>query len=552
MSDAGRAFGALVREFYQVWFRYHPEPALEVGVSGFEGRLPAFDDDDVGALTAWLEAAIVGLEEIDYSGLTTDECIDLRLLFGACHIEHRDLLEADWRHRDPVGFLPTTAIHQLIVFPQAQLRGALESCLAAIPEHLRHARAQLSTVPGLVPRLWVEAGVRGARQGIEYLNGLSTNPLLREHCRNPREIRPLADRAGGALADYARFLAQDLLAEAEGDPACGGVRFEHRLSQRHFLPTDVAALERVALRAYEDTGALLEALSESVTGRPNPAVWLAQLSIRAPLTGAEQLDLARAQCEASRAFLERNSLFTMPGQWPDLRVMPAPGCVTPGGCAPDYVAPTFGDPRQAGSIFLNGLDTGLAHRLPAVVTSQCMRRGWAGTHLQTVAAAEGSAAGGLARRLNGSTTLSRGWPLYAEEMLHKAGFPCDPENRLARLLEQRRCALLGLLDVEVHLRGLDPVEAVERVASEPGVTPERALSDVLELTRSPTDALAGVVGWQALWKLRRQHEAREPSSTLRAYHDRTLAAGPIALPLVAEQGFGREAWQAVLEELLSS
>lgn len=552
MSEAGRAFGALVREFYEVWFRFHPERALEAGVSGFEGRLPAFDDDDIGALTAWLETAIVELEELDYAGLAPDECIDLRLLFGACHLEHRDLLEADWRHRDPVGFLPTTAIHQLIVFPQAQLRGALESCLAAIPEHLRHARAQLSTVPGLVPRLWVEAGVRGARQGIEYLTGLATNPLLREHCRNPGEIRPLADQAGGALADYARFLAQDLLPEAEGDPACGEVRFERRLSQRHFLPTDVAALERIALVAYEQAGAQLGALSESVTGKPNPAVWLAQLAIRAPLTGAEQLDLARAQCEASRAFLERNSLFTMPQQRSDLRVMPAPGCVTPGGCAPDYVAPAFGDARRAGSIFLNGLDTGLASRLPAVLTGQCMRRGWAGTHLQTVAATEGPAAGGLARRLNGSTTLGRGWPLYAEEMLHKAGFPCDPENRLARLLEQRRRALLGLLDVGIHLRGLDPVDAVERVASEPGVTAERALSDVLELTRSPADALAGVVGWRALWKLRRQHEIREPSSTLRAFHDRLLAGGPIALPLVAERAFGREAWVAALEELLAS
>ena len=550
MSDAGRAFGALVREFYEVWFRFHPERAIEAGVSGFEGRLPAFDDD-VGALTGWLETAIVELEELDYAGLSPDECIDLRLLFGACHLEHRDLLEADWRHRDPVGFLPTTAIHQLIVFPQAQLRGALESCLAAIPEHLRHARAQLSTVPGLVPKLWVEAGVRGARQGIEYLTGLATNPVLREHCRSPGEIRPLADQAGGALADYARFLAQELAPEAQGDLACGPVRFERRLSQRHFLPTDVAALEQVARQAYDLSGAQLEALSEAVAGRPNPAVWLAQLAIRAPLTSAEQLDLARAQCEATRAFVRRNALVTVP-EHSELRVLPSPGCVTPGGCAPDYVAPAFGDPRQAGAIYLNGLDTGLASRLPAVLTGQCLRRGWAGSHLQTIAAAEGPAAAGPVRRLNCSTTLSRGWPLYAEEMLQEAGFPCDQENRLARLLEQRRRALLGLLDIEVHLRGLDPAGAVERVASEPGVTPERALSDVLELTRNPADALAAVVGWRALWSLRRQRERAGRGESLRDLHDRLLAGGPIALPLLAEQAFGRAAWDAALAELLES
>ena len=181
-----------------------------------------------------------------------------------------------------------------------------------------------------------------------------------------------------------------------------------------------------------------------------------------------------------------------------------------------------------------------------------LRRGWAGSHLQTIAAAEGPAAAGPVRRLNCSTTLSRGWPLYAEEMLQEAGFPCDQENRLARLLEQRRRALLGLLDIEVHLRGLDPAGAVERVASEPGVTPERALSDVLELTRNPADALAAVVGWRALWSLRRQRERAGRGESLRDLHDRLLAGGPIALPLLAEQAFGRAAWDAALAELLES
>jgi len=49
------AFGPWSASFYEVWFRFHPERAIEAGVSGFEGRLPAFDDDDVGALTSWLE-----------------------------------------------------------------------------------------------------------------------------------------------------------------------------------------------------------------------------------------------------------------------------------------------------------------------------------------------------------------------------------------------------------------------------------------------------------------------------------------------------------------
>jgi hypothetical protein len=550
MSDAGRALDALVREFYDVWFRFHPERAIEAGVSGYEGRLAAVDDDDIGSLVGWLEAGVVGLEELSFDALDPEERIDLRLLFGACHIEHRELLEADWRHRDPLSFLPTPCIHQLILFPQAQLRGALESCLALVPEHLRHARAQLATTPGLVPPIWLDAGVSGVRQGVDYLARLAENPLVRRHCRNPADIKLLGDKAVAALQDYGRFLEQDLAPEAEGEVASGEVRFARRLTQRHFLPADVDALERVARDAYATSCAQLEALSTSVTGKPSPAVWLAQLTIRAPLTSSEQIDLARAQVEATRAFVQRAGLASLPDQ-SDLRVQQSPGCVLPRGCAPDYIPPPHGDPSLHGTIYLSALDTGLGSRLPAILVGQCLRRGWVGSHLQMTAATKTAAAAGLVRRLNASSTMTRGWPLYAEEMLQESGFPCDQEGRLARLIEQRRRAHLALLDIEIHLRGLPPETAVGRLTKEPGISAERAFSDVLEISQRPGDALAAVAGWRALWLLR-SHVQQDQGVSVRQFHDRLLAGGPIALPLLAESAFGREAWDAACRELLGA
>jgi len=96
---------------------------------------------------------------------------------------------------------------------------------------------------------------------------------------------------------------------------------------------------------------------------------------------------------------------------------------------------------------------------------------------------------------------------------------------------------------------LDPAGAVERVASEPGVTPERALSDVLELTRNPADALAAVVGWRALWSLRRQREragraracATSTTGCWRRAH-RPAAAGRAGF---RPRGVGRRARRAV-------
>ncbi len=53
-------FDALVAEFYQVWFRFHPSAALFAGVAGYEGQLAADGDDDVGALAGWLGNLLAG------------------------------------------------------------------------------------------------------------------------------------------------------------------------------------------------------------------------------------------------------------------------------------------------------------------------------------------------------------------------------------------------------------------------------------------------------------------------------------------------------------
>lgn len=99
-------FDALISEFYKVWFRYHPVAAIFAGVPGYEGLLAADGDDDVGALSSWLSNLLLGLEELQFEALDPDRQLDLQLIFGAAMIEHRMLLEQDWRHRDPARYLP--------------------------------------------------------------------------------------------------------------------------------------------------------------------------------------------------------------------------------------------------------------------------------------------------------------------------------------------------------------------------------------------------------------------------------------------------------------
>jgi hypothetical protein len=86
MSNApsvGDSFRELVERYYQAWFRFHPEAAVDVGVPGYAHLLSPYGDNDKGALVCLNDELRVSLEEIDRAALTPDEQIDRDILYGA-------------------------------------------------------------------------------------------------------------------------------------------------------------------------------------------------------------------------------------------------------------------------------------------------------------------------------------------------------------------------------------------------------------------------------------------------------------------------------------
>ncbi len=548
MNESVRAFDALTQEFYQVWFRYHPEEALDAGVCGFEGLLPGVDDDDIGALAGWLENLILGLEELDFHALDAKRQLDFQLLSGAARLELYSLMEQDWRHRDPVRFLPVRILHQLLLHPQVDVRGALEECLSHIPDYLRHARNQLFAFPGLIPTLWLEAARAQGQEGIAYLRELRDSTLVRRLCKNPVRIQVLCDQAVAAITDHEHFIQHELAGQASGSIGCGEQRFVHILTQKHFLAAEVEQLSALARESHEQSVTELEALCLEYNGDNDPERWLSTLLAREPLSTADALEYGRAQVQAAQTFLIQQALFELPMEAHlKLAEMPIGGHASAG--EPAYVAPTPGDPDLGGTLYFNLADGDRRHRLPAVLTGQCLRNGWPGRHLQAVCAAYSPVAGSLVRRLNDSTTLTEGWTLYAEQLMFEQGFTPEPEQSLVRLLERQRYALLAILDVEIHAQGLAPELAHARLCTLPGFTPAQAEADLLRLSRQPGDALAALIGLQVILALRDVQQQQDPLFSLREFHQRLLGAGAVAAPLVARQAFGQEAWEAVCNHI---
>lgn len=514
-------FDALCREFFSAWLRFHPEAALAAGFGDYGGLPAPQSDDDHAALGSLLETLIVALEELDHAALDPSRRLDAELLFGLAAVEHRELLERDWRHRDPLRFLPLTEIHRLTLLAPASLREDLLALLGAIPAHLRLAVTQVTPMAELIPPPLVAAAIQAAEAGPAYLRELSRSRWLRSHCHGTGEIEAAAEAAARALRQYAGALRSDISPRAAGRCGCGADHLAFLLRHRHRLPV-----------GPEDCVQLLEQLA-SAAEPPAGAVEISHQAASPESAGSE--------CARQRTVLGELGLFTLPA---------APLQVASGPSSPRLVA---GD-GEAGWLRPHGHGHGLdyvpdltrgqgtlylaEHAQPhtaaarAAMQLHCLSLGWGGLHTLTFAG--GMAARSLPRLLAGGVSLRRGLPLaLAEQVLAPAA---------AARAAQRAALAQAALDLDLHLGRVDLPEARRRAA---------VLGDadciLADLIRNPGDALATVLGWQLIAAAR--NTVGNAAEAVQDFHERLLKQGPVPASTALTAAVGADATQRLLSGL---
>lgn len=536
LDSAATRFDRLVAEFYQSWFRFHPEVAVDQGVPGYAGLLRPYDDDDVGALIVLQEKLLNGLEELDPERLDPDRQIDYRLLAGQARIEHHELLERDWRRRDPQGFLPVHAIHQLTVMPVDDFRSAFEQRLRQIPGYLRGARRHLADMPELIPLNWLEAAVISATAGARYLRSLDQHPRVRRAYPRAGSSHDLLEGAARALDEFGRFMGDELSLHADGEFASGREHFELLLSDRHFLSVSADRLYAFGQRLFDVTRKELLSATRGLRGDDDVQALVEKIHADHP--APEALLLAyREQMQAAHDFIAEHDLVSIPPSQ-QLHLLETPVFLRSRIRFAGYLSPAPGDPAQVGHYYVTPTsDEALLgeHNWPGLMHT-CVREAWPGHHLQFVTASCLPAARTLPRLINTSATLYEGWALYCEQLMQEQGFLALPEQKFILLRDRLWRALRIMLDVQLHTRGLGLDAAATRMQMELGFRREQALSDLQRYSRSPTVPMGHATGWGLINAAR--DAVLSNGGELKAFHDRLLSAGSIALPLVIERVFG--------------
>jgi hypothetical protein len=530
MSEAA-AFDALVSEFYRVWFRFHPVAAIYAGVPGYEGQLNPDGDDDAGAMAHLLSSLLVCLEEVDRKSLDADRQLDLQLIYGAAMIEHRILLEHDWRHRDPARYLPLRSLQELVVRQPERLCDALMGILERTPNYLRDARGRLAALPGLVSTLWLADALEMAEKGVPWLKRLGRDlPQTRECCADQGRLQVLASQAAEAIEDYKAKLIKELAPNASGTADCGAELLDWLLMHRGQLNLNSAQALVYARKRLNQTYAELEREGLSLQDLKTAGGEI--------LSGNLRLQAYRQEAARLRNFLRDQALLPLIEQ--PLAFSVTDSCFRQPDCG-SYLR------SERGGIFLVPHDQQMGGgESRSAIRMRSLYAGWAGRHY--LAWAGGVSAHSLVRQINTSAALKRGWAHYISQVLESQGY-FDEADRV--MLYQRRLALVeqAVIDLEFHACEIESRQALERLKALSNI-PCWAEVSLTAISRRPTDAFMTLLGMDLIARLGHMLQERQPEMSRMDFHEKLLAHGPVALPLVVQRAFGHELWDEAISGVL--
>jgi uncharacterized protein (DUF885 family) len=548
-GSANKTFDELQQEYYQAWFRFHPEEAASVGQQAYAGLLRTYDDDDIGALMSLHQKMHSALDELDDDGLDEDRYIDYQLMKSAVSVECHDLQELDWRYRNPLAYVPVHAVYQLLIHPVPDVQKAIKHRLQAIPEYLRGARTLLSLMPERVVPIWLQSAVEQCEIGAGFIRDLGRHALITEKFTNPARLQPLLDDAAHALDEFARYLQREIAHKASGDFAVGEDRFNRLLLENHFLDVDAEQVLAFGEKLFTETETELMTQAESMRSGADISALLQEVREKHP-DPARLLDSYRKRMREAHKWLLTHDIVSLPDR-ESLHIQETPAFLKPLIPFAAYEPPVPVDKMQRGLYYVTTSEDEalLSEHNQYSIGLTSVHESYPGHHLQFVTA-NINHADNMTRSVHASASMYEGWALYCEDLMTEQGFLDKQEHRFIMLRDRLWRALRVIIDVRIHTQGLSISDAAQLMVDKLGFDQQQADAELAWYTTAPTVPLCYATGYKLI-KAVREHQQQQPGFELKAFHDALLGQGSIALPLVIKKAFGEEAWHYARGEIFS-
>jgi len=513
-----------------------------------DGQKTELQDVSADAFLREIEAnqeLLQQVESVDLEQLSFEERIDRRLLIGLLQsdtysAEHRRMWE-----KDASMYVPARQIGRLLepeaAESSAERAASLLSLLQKIPQHLEIAKQNLRNPP----RRFTAAAVFKTQGTIK---SLKTEALsLAEHAPIPEtDFTGTLDTAVSALQAFEQYLQNELLPESNGSWAIGKEHYDYILQHRWFFELDADEILQRGQRAFEETEALAQEVSERIEpGKHWSEVYEQLKDDHPPADGIKQA--YQRSIDAAQAFVIEKQIVTLPGGERVITVDTPPAMRRSSPFGTFQSVDRFGTDLE-GKLVLTPIENWMtpqqqAERLrshhSAWIPIIAVHEAYPGHHTHALKTRENPRP---LRKVVGESIFSEGWGLFTEELMFEQGFLQGDDVRLTQLRNRLWRAARVILDVSLHTDRMTFDEAVDFLAERVRFERYAAELEVGMYTVRPTYVLGYLIGMREIMSIRSDwiETFGEPSPPSQFY-DQLLRVGSIPPVLVRESLLGRDA-----------
>jgi uncharacterized protein (DUF885 family) len=476
-------FQKIAGDYIEQYLLANPEDATELGDHRFDGQLTDYSSEARAKDLATQKEFRDKLNAIDGSQLTGANNIDFRILKENIDyqiFQDEELKQAEW---NPLVYMQSLAnsLYLLVArdFAPAEKRiPNLRQRMEAIPRVIAQAKTNLQHPP----RVHTETAIEQTQGAISLVReGLA--PLLDQAPGMKNELAPLQEKTAAALADYKKWLQNDLLPRSDGNFRLGADKFRKKL--RFALASDLS-MEEIMKRAQADLQQTQIAIYETALPLykkyfPNTdaatiadkhkvtAAVLDKLAEQHP-DDATVVGYAQKVLTEATGFVKQHNLVAVPTVPLDVIAMPefkrgvaiaycdSPGPLDKEGKTFFAVAPTPKDwSKERKDSFFREYNNYMIRDLT-------VHEAMPGHYLQLAHANEFHAPT-LVRAIFRSGTFIEGWAVYCEQMMAEQGYG-GPEVKMQQLKMRLRAIANAILDQSIHAGNMTEQQAMDLMTKE--------------------------------------------------------------------------------------
>ena len=472
-------FEKIAKDYCENYLASHPEQATELGDHRFDAALTDYSAETRTRMLANAKQVRDALNKFDdYKQLTGANQVDVRILRDNVDREILSLEEmrdAEW---NPLVYNQSLAnsLYLLVArdFDSAERRiPNLRQRMEAIPNVIKQAEANLQHPP----RIHTETAIEQVDGAINLVrNGL--DPLLNQAPQTKKDIGPIQETTAQALADYKKWLEQDLLKRADGNFRIGADKFRKKL--QFALASDLS-MEEVMKRAqteliqtqndiYQTALPLYKKYfpkADQKTLADKKTVTSAALNKLAEQHQDDNTIVGYAQKVVTEAtgFVRQHNLVTVPTVPLDVVAMPefkrgvaiaycdSAGPLEKNGKTFFAISPTPKDWTKEKK------DSFFRENNNYFVRDLTVHEAMPGHYLQLAHSNEFHGPT-LVRAIFESGTFVEGWAVYTEQVMAEAGYG-GPEVKMQQLKMRLRAIANAILDQNIHAADMTEQQAMD-------------------------------------------------------------------------------------------